>query len=111
METVQIAFLFLIAILCASLLSIDPFKPSKPPYVTATTAITLCTVIFGNMKASFGDVAVATSSIILSSATLCLVMNPTLTAPQTLSVQGVQTSSEADLKRTLKRVGEGEVTK
>ena len=107
MGTSQYAFLFLTAVLGISLLSIDPFKPSKPPYVTATAAITLCTVILGNMKALFGDVAVATSSILLSSAALYLLMNPTLTASQTLSVQGGQTSSQTPLKR----IGKGEVLK
>ena len=99
MGTSQYAFLILIVILGISLLSIDPFKPSKPPYVTAIAAITLCTVILGNMKASFGDVAIATSSILFSSTTLYLLMNPTLTASQTLSVQGGQTSSQTPLKR------------
>lgn len=99
MGIVQIAFLFLIAILGVSLLSIDPFNPSKPPYVTATAAITLCTIILGNMKGTFGDLAVATSSITLSSAALYLLMNPTLIASQTLSVQGGQTSSQTPLKR------------
>ena len=107
MGIVQIAFLSLIAVLGVSLLSTRLFNHPQTPYVTATAAITLCTIILGNMKGTFGDFAVATSSILLSSTTLYLLMNPALIASQTLSVQGGQTSSQTPLKR----IGKGEVLK